>query len=97
MAFSRYARSPKLSLGTQFGTSIAIQTIRSAMAAGTLSYTIDVLRGAERLDTVAGSVYGDGRYWWVIAAASEIGWGMQVPAGTELRIPDIAAVAKLLG
>jgi hypothetical protein len=25
--------------------------------------------------------------WWVIAAASGIGWGMQVPPGVILKIP----------
>lgn len=55
------------------------------------------LKGAERLDTIAGDVYGDGRYWWVIAAASNIGWGLQVPAGTLLTVPDLAQVLAIVG
>ena len=56
-----------------------------------------VLRGADRLDTISGIVYGDARYWWVLAAASNIGWGMQVPAGTLLQVPDLGSVASLVG
>jgi nucleoid-associated protein YgaU len=53
-------------------------------------------RGLERLDTIAGVAYGDGRYWWVLAAASNIGWGLQVPPGTIIRIPDLSQVAALV-
>lgn len=96
MSFSRYERSPKLDLGAQYGTSRATESIRSAVKAGTLSCEQIVLRGSDRLDTLAGSVYGDGRYWWVLAAASDIGWGLQVPAGTVINIPDLGAVAQLV-
>ena len=47
-----------------------------------------ILKEGERLDQIAGVVYGDGTLWWVIAAASGIGWAMQLPPGTRLRIPD---------
>jgi hypothetical protein len=56
-----------------------------------------IVRGAERLDTIAGVVYGDARYWWILAAASNIGWGMQVPVGTIINIPALPAVAALVG
>jgi hypothetical protein len=50
------------------------------------------------LDIIAGEYYGDGSLWWVIAGASGIGWGLQVPAGIYLRIPtDIGAVVALVG
>lgn len=96
MAFSRYARSPRLDLGAQMGTSRAIETIRAAIKDGSLSYQQTTVRGAERLDTLAGSVYGDGRYWWVLAAASDIGWALQVPPGTVINIPDLSAIAQLV-
>jgi len=52
---------------------------------------------AERLDVIAGRVYGDGRLWWIIAAASGIGWWLQVPAGTRLVIPtSLDAISDLL-
>lgn len=96
MAFSRYSRAPILKLGEQFGTSTAVSTIRDAIKAGTVKTQETVLRGAERLDTIAGSVYGDGRYWWILAAASDIGWGLQAPAGTVIVIPDLNDIAALV-
>ena len=53
---------------------------------------------AERLDVIAGDYYGDGTFWWVIAAASGIGWSLQVPPGTYLAIPkSLSSIYKLLG
>ena len=46
-----------------------------------------IIEEGERLDHVAGNAYGNSSYWWVIAAASNIGWGLQVPPGTLLKIP----------
>jgi nucleoid-associated protein YgaU len=57
---------------------------------------IEALEG-ERLDVLAGQIYNDARYWWVLAAASDIGWGMQVPPGTVIRIPDLSDIANLIG
>lgn len=96
MPFSRYTRAPILKLGSQFGTSRAISVIRSAIKNNKLSYQEIIVRGAERLDTIAGSVYGDGRYWWILAAASDIGWGMQVPPGTVIKIPELSAISQLV-
>lgn len=97
MAFSRYTRAPVLDLGAQFGTSEAIRIIRNAVKNNTVETHEIILRGAERLDTMAGSLYGDGRYWWVLAAASNIGWGMQVPPGTVITVLKIDDVALLVG
>jgi nucleoid-associated protein YgaU len=98
MAFSRYGRTPILNYGSSYGTNRAREAIQSAMANGQLNVTNTlVTRGYERLDTIAGEVYGDGRYWWVLAAASQIGWGLQVPPGTVIYIPDISVVASLVG
>lgn len=98
MAFSRYSRCAVLDFGAQFGTSQAVQFIRGAIANGTLSPGKQViLRGAERLDTIAGVQYGDARYWWIIAAASNIGWGLQAPPGTVIYLPLLSDVSKLVG
>lgn len=96
MPISRYSRTPLLQLGAQFGTSQAVTTIRQAIANGSIKTQEVVLRGAERLDTLAGSIYGDGRMWWVLAAASNVGWGLQVPPGTIILVPDLNDVISLV-
>ena len=58
-----------------------------ALAAGQIATRELVLVEGQRLDQIAGRLYGDGRYWWVIAATSGIGWGLQVPPGTRLLVP----------
>jgi len=97
MAFSRYSRAPVLGFGTQFGTGRAREAIQKGIANGQLKVRPMVVRGRERLDTLAGALYGDGRYWWVLAASSYIGWGMQIPPGTTINVVDLAAVAALVG
>lgn len=98
MPFSRYNRTPQLNLGAQYGTSRAIESIRQGIASGQIHVTREIIvRGAERLDTIAGTVYGDAKYWWILAAASDIGWGMQVPTGTVLKVPLLSDIAKLIG
>jgi hypothetical protein len=95
MAISRYVNTPILAIGFQRGTSSAVSAIRAAIRAKTLQYKVSTLKGSERLDTIAGDVYGDGRYWWVIAAASDIGWMLQCPAGTHLKIPDLTSALDI--
>ena len=98
MALSRYARTPILNYGKLFGTGRAREAIQAAIKSGRLTVMNQiVVRGAERLDTIAGEVYGDGSYWWVLAAASNIGWGMQVPVGTVITVVDLGSVAALVG
>lgn len=93
----RYARTPVLVFGQKYGTSIAIPIIRENVKNGNIRYNDLVLQENERLDILAGQFYGNGRLWWVIAAASEVGWGLQVPPGTLLRIPVIEDVSKYVG
>jgi hypothetical protein len=97
MPFSRYTRAPVLAFGAQYGTSEACRIVRAAIADGRLAVQEFYLRGAERLDALAGRLYGDARYWWVLAAASDIGWGLQVPPGTIIRYPSLADVGRLVG
>jgi len=97
MALRRYARATVLGANKQYGTSRAIRTIRNGIEAGTIRYSTQRLLQGQRLDSLAGSVYGNGRLWWVIAAASDIGWGLQAPPETVVRIPNLGDVTALIG
>jgi nucleoid-associated protein YgaU len=68
-------------------TSTAVNNIRLHIANGNIGTRNYVMKEGDRLDLIAHDQYGDGRLWWVIAAASNIGWWAQLPAGTLLRIP----------
>lgn len=98
MAISRYTVSPRIAFGTQHGTSNAVALIRSAIRRGSLPIikTI-VLTGVDRLDTLSGELYGDSRYWWILAAASDVGWGLQCPVGTVINVVDLESVVKVMG
>jgi hypothetical protein len=98
MATSRYTRTPILGFGSQQGTSQSISVVRKAISDGILDRGIQTtLKGSDRLDTIAGAHYGDASYWWIIAAASNIGWALQVPPGTILYLPDLNSVLSLVG
>ena len=62
--------------------------IRDEVEAGTVSTSVYVLKSGERLDILADKFYGDGKLWWIIAAASGVGWWLQATPGTILRIPE---------
>ena len=87
MAIKRYTSAPVLGAGKYTGTTNAMSKIRRAVERGSLACTPHILKEAERLDIIAGKVYGNSKLWWVIAAASGIGWALQVPPGTVLYIP----------
>lgn len=93
----RYARTPVIVAGKKYGTSNIIPIIRERIANNLLPYTTYTTNENERLDIIAGQVYGDGRLWWIIAAASGIGWGLQVPSNTLLFIPKLNDIAQLIG
>jgi hypothetical protein len=56
-----------------------------------------IATGDDRLDTLAGTLYGDARLWWVLAATSGIGWGMQIPPGTVVNVVKMSDVQKAFG
>ena len=86
MPIGRYTNNPIAGRG--FSTNSISANIRNAVLTNSISYSTRVLSEGQRLDTIAGQIYGMGSLWWIIAAASGIGWGLQVPAGTLLSIPD---------
>lgn len=91
----RYAETATARGGLSTATSA--RNIRVAMTRGDLSYKEHVLKEGERLDIIAHQEYGDGRMWWVIAAASNIGWWPQLPPGTLLKIPtNILEISQVI-
>jgi hypothetical protein len=95
MALTRYPSSGIYGL-SYYGSSQVVNQLREAINLGQLSYKEFTLTGGQRLDTIAGEQYGDATLWWIIAAASEIGWGMQLPAGTRIRVPNLVEVKRYL-
>ena len=61
--------------------------IYNAVKSGKINVNTHILLENQRLDSIAGYTYGNSSYWWVIAAASGIGWPLQIPPGTYLKIP----------
>jgi len=98
MAFSRYTRDDIGRGGLGLSVALATRRIRAAMRDGFIvpDRTLIVTQ-RDRLDTIAGEVYGDGRYWWVLAAASNIGWSLQVPPGVVINVLDLNTVERLVG
>ena len=95
---TRYARAPKIRGGKAYGTYAVCRTIYKAYQVGAIDVNVRTLVEDERLDIIAGEFYGDGTLWWIIAAASGIGWGLQVPAGTHLVVPtDLGQIEALVG
>ena len=87
MAESRYTFSKKLKDGT-IVTPASTYKINRAVRTGAISSSTIILEQGQRLDHIAGAVYGDSTLWWIIAAASGIGWGLQCPPGTIIKIPN---------
>lgn len=95
---NRYRRAPRINAGQSFGTYSAGYVINRAVNSGAIDFVKKVTVESERLDIISGEYYGDGTLWWIIAAASGIGWGLQVPAGVQLVIPtDLGQIEALIG
>ena len=87
MAISRYMLRGKIKEGEGLNTGTGMSKIFNACENNQIECEIFVLEESQRLDQLAGIAYSSSNYWWVIAAASGIGWALQVPPGTVLRIP----------
>ena len=87
MALSRYSFVNRVKGGNYYGTASNSTRICNAVEQGILSCVTITLSEGQRLDHLSGKVYGDASLWWVIAAASGIGWGLQVPPGKIIKIP----------
>tara|TARA_Y100001937_G_C6939980_1_gene249908 strand:+ start:193 stop:498 length:306 start_codon:yes stop_codon:yes gene_type:complete len=98
MALSRYSFSSNRKDSNRqniIGISKACYKIHQAIEDGSLNYTVHILEQGERLDYLAGINYGDSSLWWVLAAASGIGYALQVPPGTIIRIPT--SISEVFG
>lgn len=72
--------------------------IYRAVSNGLIPADIKMTENGKRLDHYAYEAYGDSSLWWVIAAASNIGWWLQVPPGIRLYIPkNIDDIINLKG
>jgi len=93
----RYENDDLVRSGKILGTNSTIIRLREGIVSGAIRTSTTILQGNQRLDVLAHSQYGDGRLWWVIAAASGIGWWLQAPAGTRVVIPlDINEVQAVI-
>lgn len=97
MTLRRYARTPVIIAGKKFGTSNLIPIVRENIANGNVSFITYTTKENERLDIIAGQYYDDARLWWIIAAASEVGWGLQVPSNTLLKLPKLEQISRYIG
>ena len=96
MATGRYFFQPTID-NKFYATSTLSSRIFGAADSGTLSTNLIQITSDKRLDVLAFEAYGDASLWWIIAAASGIGWAMQLSPGTYVRIPtDINAVYDLM-
>ena len=80
-------RAHRTPVGRGLATAQKVVAIRKGVKSGVIPYTKVILNEGERLDHVAHRHFGNGSLWWVIAAASNIGWAHQVPPGTVLKVP----------
>ena len=94
----RYSRDKYLRGGTLRATSTAMRLIRQRIINGRLPFHIVVTKEDDRLDHLAAKHLGDPKLWWVLAATSGIGWGLQVPAGITIKIPNsISEIKGMVG
>ena len=94
----RYRRTTRLNGGKMLGTSRLSGILYSAAKSGKIPCRTIVLAEGARLDHLAGRYLGNGQLWWVIAACSGVGWGLQAPPGTRIKIPlDLEKVMAYIG
>ena len=97
MATSRYLLTPRVNFNAQYGTSETVAKIRNGIATNQISVNVIFLKEVVRLDTLAGQYYGEAKYYWLISAASNIGWSLQIPPNTRIVIPNLQQALQFLG
>jgi len=76
----------------RYSTSELMSVIYQDCDNGNIPYKQILFKDGDRLDLIAAREYGEGLNWWLIAAASGIGWWLQINPGTVIRIPDLQFV-----
>lgn len=84
---NRYRSDRRIKGGQLLGTNASINKIKEGIRNKTLQYQLYKAKESERLDIIAAKFLGDSRLWWILAATSNIGWGLQLPPGTIIKIP----------
>ena len=96
MSVGRYYFVPTYE-GKFYATSDVTSRIFNAADSGRIPCALKILDASARLDVLAFEAYGDASLWWIIAAASGIGWSLQLSAGTYARVPtDLNAVYEVM-
>ena len=92
----RYRNDRPIRGGRMLATASGMSNVRRAVRSGTLVTTKYTSKEGDRLDNLAAIYLGDSRLWWVLAATSGIGWSLQLPPGTLIRIPDNMAQVQAM-
>ena len=93
----RYARDQRIA-GGKLQTAQTTNRIRRARELGLIPTRDVVLQESQRLDHLAQRYLGSSHHWWILAALSDIGWGLQLPAGTVIRVPlESGTLSALIG
>ena len=93
----RYTRDQRIA-GGKLATSQTTVRIRRARELGLIPTETFILSETQRLDHLAHKYLGNSQLWWVLAALSDIGWGLQLAPGTIIRIPtNMTAIKRIVG
>lgn len=93
----RYSRDKRIR-GARRQSAQTVAKLRRARDLGLIKLDKIILKENQRLDHIAFQYLGSGRLWWVIAALSDIGWGLQLPAGTIIYVPqDVGVIKQMVG
>ena len=93
----RYNRDQRIA-GGKLQSAQTVMRLRRARDLGLIPVREIVLTEDQRLDHLAYEHLGNSHLWWILAALSDIGWGLQLPAGTIINVPlDMGPIRTLVG
>ena len=93
----RYSRDQRIA-GGQLQSAKTVARLRRARELGLILTKEVVIKESQRLDHLAQEHLGNSHLWWVLAALSDIGWGLQIPPGVVIQVPtDINPIRTIVG